>query len=94
MKSISKQNPVSRVFDLFLGSFTDRFRKSIHFRFIEKLKGDIPGKGVKEQLQILCSIYALYVLHKHMGDFLSTSTITPKQASLADDQLRSLYSQV
>ncbi|XP_022957805.1 peroxisomal acyl-coenzyme A oxidase 1-like [Cucurbita moschata] len=63
-------------------------------KFIEKLKGDIPGKGVKEQLQKLCSIYALYTLHKHMGDFLSTSTITPKQASLADDQLRSLYSQV
>ncbi|KAG7016877.1 Peroxisomal acyl-coenzyme A oxidase 1 [Cucurbita argyrosperma subsp. argyrosperma] len=62
--------------------------------YIEKLQGDIPGKGIKEQLQILCSVYALYTLHKHKGDFLSTSTITPKQASLADDQLRSLYSQV
>ncbi|XP_022922392.1 peroxisomal acyl-coenzyme A oxidase 1-like [Cucurbita moschata] len=63
-------------------------------KYIEKLQGDIPGKGIKEQLQILCSVYALYTLHKHKGDFLSTSTITPKQASLADDQLRSLYSQV
>ncbi|XP_038876481.1 peroxisomal acyl-coenzyme A oxidase 1-like isoform X2 [Benincasa hispida] len=63
-------------------------------KFIEKLQGDIAGKGVKEQLQKLFSIYALYTLHKHMGDFLSTSTITPKQASLADDLLRSLYSQV
>ncbi|XP_022154788.1 peroxisomal acyl-coenzyme A oxidase 1 [Momordica charantia] len=63
-------------------------------KFIEKLQGDIPGKGVKDQLQKLCGIYALYTLHKHLGDFLSTSTITPKQASLADDLLRSLYSQV
>lgn len=63
-------------------------------KFIEKLQGDIPGQGVKQQLQKLCSIYALYTLHKHLGDFLSTSTITPKQGSLADDQLRSLYSQV
>ncbi|KGN49757.2 peroxisomal acyl-coenzyme A oxidase 1 [Cucumis sativus] len=63
-------------------------------KFIEKLQGDIPGNGVKDQLQKLCSIYALFTLHKHLGDFLSTSTITPKQASLADDQLRSLYAQV
>nr|ALB76817.1 acyl-CoA oxidase 1 [Jatropha curcas] len=63
-------------------------------KFIEKLKQDIPGKGVKEQLQILCNIYALNLLHKHVGDFLSTGCITPKQASLANDQLRSLYSQL
>ncbi|MCI09241.1 peroxisomal acyl-coenzyme A oxidase 1-like, partial [Trifolium medium] len=62
--------------------------------FIEKLQQDIPGKGVKQQLQILCSIYALFHLHKHLGDFLSTGCITPKQGSLANDQLRSLYSQV
>ena len=64
------------------------------FRFIEKLQQDIPGKGVKRQLEILCSIYALFHLHKHLGDFLSTGCITPKQGSLANDQLRSLYSQV
>ena len=29
-----------------------------------------------------------------MGDFLSTGSITAKQASLANDQLRSLYSQL
>ncbi|PNX76902.1 peroxisomal acyl-CoA oxidase 1-like protein, partial [Trifolium pratense] len=63
-------------------------------KFIEKLQQDIPGKGVKQQLQILCSIYALFHLHKHLGDFLSTGCITPKQGSLANDQLRSLYSQV
>ncbi|KAI3889891.1 hypothetical protein MKX03_017814 [Papaver bracteatum] len=62
-------------------------------KFIEKLQQDIPGKGVKEQLEILCSIYALSLLHKHQGDFLSTGSITPKQASLANDQLRSLYAQ-
>ncbi|XP_059440970.1 peroxisomal acyl-coenzyme A oxidase 1-like [Corylus avellana] len=63
-------------------------------KFIEKLKQDIPGKGVKEQLEILCNIYALFLLHKHLGDFLKTGCISPKQASLANDQLRSLYSQV
>ncbi|XP_056160515.1 peroxisomal acyl-coenzyme A oxidase 1 [Syzygium oleosum] len=63
-------------------------------KFIEKLQQDIPGKGVKEQLQTLCSVYSLYVLHKHLGDFLSGGCITPKQASLANEQLRSLYSQV
>lgn len=63
-------------------------------KFIEKLQQDIPGKGVKKQLEILCSIYALFHLHKHLGDFLSTGCITPKQGTLANEQLRSLYSQV
>ncbi|KAI7989167.1 Peroxisomal acyl-coenzyme A oxidase 1 [Camellia lanceoleosa] len=63
-------------------------------KFIEKLLQDIPGKGVREQLEALCNIYALFLLHKHQGDFLSTGCITAKQASLANDQLRSLYSQV
>lgn len=49
---------------------------------------------MKEQLQILCYVYALNLLHKHLGDFTSTGCITPKQASLANNQLRSLYSQV
>ncbi|KAF6151296.1 hypothetical protein GIB67_020618 [Kingdonia uniflora] len=62
-------------------------------KFIEKLKQDIPGKGVKEQLQILCNIYALFLLHKHQGEFLATGAITLKQASLASDQLRVLYVQ-
>ncbi|KAK7262141.1 hypothetical protein RJT34_29702 [Clitoria ternatea] len=63
-------------------------------KFIEKLQQDIPGKGVKQQLELLCSIYALFLLHKHLGDFLSTGSITPKQGSLANELLRSLYSQV
>ncbi|XP_027335035.1 peroxisomal acyl-coenzyme A oxidase 1-like isoform X2 [Abrus precatorius] len=63
-------------------------------KFIEKLQQNIPGKGVKQQLELLCSIYALFLLHKHLGDFLSTGCITPKQGSLANEQLRSLYSQV
>ncbi|KAG6792131.1 hypothetical protein POTOM_001274 [Populus tomentosa] len=62
--------------------------------FIDKLQQDIPGKGVNQQLQNLCYIYALNLLHKYRGDFLSTGCITPKQASLANDQLRSLYSQI
>ncbi|XP_077235377.1 peroxisomal acyl-coenzyme A oxidase 1-like [Tasmannia lanceolata] len=63
-------------------------------KFIERVQQDIPGKGVKEHLQALCNIYALSLLHKHLGDFLSTGCITPKQAALANEQLRSLYSQV
>lgn len=63
-------------------------------KFIEKVQQDIPGKGVKRQLENLCYIYALNLLHKHLGDFLSTSSITPKQGALANEQLRSLYSQV
>ncbi|CAL0331159.1 unnamed protein product [Lupinus luteus] len=63
-------------------------------KFIEKLQEDIPGKGVKQQLESLSSIYALSLLHKHLGDFLSTGSITPQQGDLANEQLRSLYSQI
>ncbi|CAL5355876.1 unnamed protein product [Camellia sinensis] len=62
-------------------------------RFIEKLQQVIPGKGIKQQLEMLCNVYALFLLHKHQGDFLSTGCIIAKLASLANDQLRSLYSQ-
>ncbi|KAI3707374.1 hypothetical protein L6452_25830 [Arctium lappa] len=63
-------------------------------KFIEKLQQDIPGKGVKQSLEILCYVYALFLLHKHQGDFLAVGYLTPKQALLANDQLRTLYSKV
>ncbi|KAL5723921.1 acyl-CoA oxidase [Ranunculus cassubicifolius] len=63
-------------------------------KFIDKLQQDIPGKGVKEQLQILCGVYALSMLHKYQGDFLATGAITPKQAALVTDQLRTLYAEL
>ncbi|KAK9095266.1 hypothetical protein Scep_026735 [Stephania cephalantha] len=63
-------------------------------KFIEKLREDIPGEGVKDQLEVLCNICILSLIHKHKGDFLSTRSITPKQASLGNDQLRHLYTQV
>ncbi|XP_057976482.1 peroxisomal acyl-coenzyme A oxidase 1-like isoform X2 [Malania oleifera] len=63
-------------------------------KFFEKLQQEIDGKGVKQMLGFLCNIYALSLLHKHHGDFLSTGCITPEQAALANDQLRSLNSQV
>ncbi|KAM0920534.1 hypothetical protein ACQ4PT_007478 [Festuca glaucescens] len=63
-------------------------------KFIEKLQQDIIGHGVKDQLQNLCNIYALHLLHKHLGDFLSTGCITPKQGALANEQLVKLYAQV
>ncbi|XP_068635662.1 peroxisomal acyl-coenzyme A oxidase 1-like [Aristolochia californica] len=62
-------------------------------KFIEKLQQEIPG-GVKEQLKVLCDIYALSLIHKHSGEFLSTGSITPKQAAMANEQLRSVYSQI
>ncbi|XP_039053192.1 peroxisomal acyl-coenzyme A oxidase 1-like [Hibiscus syriacus] len=63
-------------------------------KFIEKLQQDIPGKGVRRQLEILCNVYALSLLHKHLGDFITSGCITPEQGVLANEQLRSLYSQV
>ncbi|KAK9698815.1 hypothetical protein RND81_08G133000 [Saponaria officinalis] len=63
-------------------------------KFAEKLRKDIPGDGVKEQLEALFGVYALSIIKKHLGDFLATGYMTPKQASLANDHLRSLYSQV
>ncbi|XP_047330733.1 peroxisomal acyl-coenzyme A oxidase 1-like isoform X1 [Impatiens glandulifera] len=63
-------------------------------KFIEKLEGEIPGYGVKQQLEVLCFIYALSLLHKHQGDFLATKSINPDQAHLANEMLRSLYTKV
>ncbi|KAK4434875.1 Peroxisomal acyl-coenzyme A oxidase 1 [Sesamum alatum] len=63
-------------------------------KFIEKLQQDIPGEGVKQQLEALCGIYYLSLLHKHQGDFLGASYLTPKQAAFANDQLRALYTKV
>lgn len=63
-------------------------------KFIERLEQDVPGKGVKNQLEMLCSVYSLSLLHKHRGDFLSVGYLTNEQSKLASDQLRALYSQV
>lgn len=63
-------------------------------KFIEKVQQDIPGKGVKHQLELLCSVYALSLVHSHLGDFLSTGYLNSEQSELAAVQLRTLYSQV
>lgn len=63
-------------------------------RFIEALKKDIPGRGVKKQLQILCNIYALSLITAHTGDFLSTGCLSSEQINLAKGQLRDLFRQV
>lgn len=60
---------------------------------VDKVQENLVGNGVKEQLRILCNIYALNLLHKHIGDSLA-GYITPKQGALASEQLRSLYSMV
>lgn len=63
-------------------------------KFLEKVQQDIPGEGVKHQLELLCSVYALSLVHNHLGDFLSTGYLNSEQAELAAVQLRALYSQV
>ncbi|KAM1521698.1 hypothetical protein ACFX13_012074 [Malus domestica] len=63
-------------------------------KFIEKLQQKIEGNGVKQPLETLCYIYALHLIHKYSGDFISTGSLNPKQASLANDQLRALYVEV
>nr|GEW81552.1 peroxisomal acyl-coenzyme A oxidase 1 [Tanacetum cinerariifolium] len=63
----------------------------IQKKVFEKLQQDIPRKGVKDSLEVLCYVYALFLLHKRQGDFLATGYLTPKQASLANAQLINLY---
>lgn len=63
-------------------------------KFIEKLQQDIPGEGVKQQLELLCSTYYLSLIHKRQGDFLASGYLTSKQAALANEQLRALYTKV
>ncbi|KAJ7299812.1 hypothetical protein O6H91_Y145000 [Diphasiastrum complanatum] len=63
-------------------------------KFIEKLHTDIPGKGVKQQLHLLSSIYALSLLVNHVGDFFSSHYLTSEQTSFAKDQLRLLLTKV
>ncbi|KAF6143882.1 hypothetical protein GIB67_001676 [Kingdonia uniflora] len=46
------------------------FQLIVVSNFTEKLEHDISEKGVKEQLQILCNIYALFLLHKHQDHYL------------------------
>ncbi|KAF9623241.1 hypothetical protein IFM89_000730, partial [Coptis chinensis] len=60
-------------------------------KFKEKLQKNTSGKGVKE-LQLLFRIYALSLLHKHQGDFVSTGSITPEQASQSSEVWKSLSS--
>ncbi|KAG0457272.1 hypothetical protein HPP92_022123 [Vanilla planifolia] len=62
-------------------------------RFIAKVH-QVKGRGVEKQLRALCNIYALSLIHKRLGDFLTTRCLNPEQAALANDQLRALYSQV
>ncbi|KAI4984163.1 hypothetical protein ZWY2020_046535 [Hordeum vulgare] len=42
-------------------------------KFIEKMQEDIPGPGVKEKLQKLCSIYSVHLVHKHLAGERATA---------------------
>jgi acyl-CoA oxidase len=63
-------------------------------RFIEQVQKDIPGEGVKQQLEVLCNLYALSLLTAHSGDFLATGYLTSRQVFLAKDQQKALFSAV
>eukprot|EP00249_Psilotum_nudum_P020477 c27721_g2_i1 orf=399-2420(+) len=63
-------------------------------KFIERLEKDIPGKGVKQQLQNLCYAYALSLIAARSGDFLLTGYLSSVQIAMAKHQLQCLYSQV
>ncbi|CAK9217123.1 unnamed protein product [Sphagnum troendelagicum] len=63
-------------------------------KFIEQVQKDIPGEWVKQQLEVLCNLYALSLLTAHSGDFLATGYLTSRQVSLAKDQQKALFSAV
>ena len=63
-------------------------------RFIEHLQTDIPGGGVKEQLEVLCNTYALFQIIENAGDFLATGYLTGKQIALAKEELKHLFDKV
>lgn len=63
-------------------------------KFSEKIQEEIPGSGVKEQLQLLYYVYALSLILAHAGEFLSTGYLTRKQLFLAKSQLRMLFARV
>ncbi|KAH7431891.1 hypothetical protein KP509_08G071700 [Ceratopteris richardii] len=63
-------------------------------RFMGALEREIPGRGVKNQLQILCNIYALSLVTTRAGDFLMTGYLSPEQVELAKSQLRDLFKKV
>ncbi len=50
-------------------------------------------RGAKQQLEVLCNLYALSNLHKtHSGDFLATGYLTGIQVFHAKDQHNALFS--
>jgi hypothetical protein len=50
-------------------------------------------RGVEQQLEVLCNLYALLNLHKtHSGDFLVTGYLTGIQVFHAKDQHNTLFS--
>ncbi|KAI5078791.1 hypothetical protein GOP47_0006462 [Adiantum capillus-veneris] len=63
-------------------------------KFLDKLQGEIPGPGVREQLQTLYYLYALSLIKEHIGDFLSSGYLTRTQASLVTKQLLVLYAKI
>ncbi|MCO5569524.1 hypothetical protein L7F22_023238 [Adiantum nelumboides] len=63
-------------------------------RFMEALKGEFPGRGIKNQLQTLCNVYALSLITARTGDFLVTGYLSHEQVDLAKAQLRDLFRQV
>lgn len=63
-------------------------------RFIEHVQTELPGGGIKEQLEVLCHTYALFQIIEHAGDFLATGYMTGKQIALAKEQLKHQFDKV
>jgi len=63
-------------------------------KFIEQIQSGVPGRGLKEQLEVLCCTYSLSLLITNAGDFLSTEYLTGKQVMLAKDELKHLFDQI
>ncbi|CAM6021334.1 unnamed protein product [Sphagnum balticum] len=61
-------------------------------KFIEQAQKDVPGEGVKQQLEVLCNLYALSLLTTHSSDFLATGYLTGTQVLHAKDQQKALFS--
>lgn len=63
-------------------------------KFIEHVQTELPGGGIKGQLEVLCHTYALFQIIEHAGDFLATGYMTGKQIALAKEQLKHQFDKI
>jgi acyl-CoA oxidase len=63
-------------------------------KFIEELQGEIEGRGVRDQLILLCNVYAVSQIEANLGDLLEVGYLQPKQAGWVHEALAELLTQV